>query len=254
LWEENDFVINNKLKEYENSVFKISQEGDSLLENDINYRACIKLIDENSPKNLLWLKELSKDNDILRIRKEKSLLFPIETVIIAEGATEETLLPEFGKICDYDFSKEGIHIISAGGKNQVVRLYYDLCEILKIPIFVLLDKDGVQNSQEISQKLRKTDVIHLLECGEFEDLLTMSLVKRTLDYELKNISLLEKESIDETLPRTQYLEEVFKNRGMHEFKKVEFAHMIKNNLKSKEDISDEVVQIINQIRSLNERK
>ena len=250
---ENSFVINKKLKEYEYLVFKISDEASYLLENDINYDACISLIEDNSVKNLLWLRELYSEN-ILKIRYDKSLLFPIEKVVIAEGATEETLLPEFGRICGYDFSKEGVYIIPAGGKNQVVRMYYELSDILNLPIFVLLDRDGLQNSKEITQKLRPKDCIYVLECGEFEDLLPLSLVERTLNYELKNISVIDKNVIDKTMPRTKYLEEVFKNRGMHEFKKVEFAHMIKNNLKSSKDLSPEIIQIIEQIRDFDKTK
>ncbi|MBR1461334.1 ATP-dependent endonuclease [bacterium] len=254
VWAENDLFINLKLKDYEHSVFKISQDVDILLNNSINYSACLKLIDNDSVKNLLWLKELSQGKNIEQSRHEKSLLYPLSAVVIAEGATEEILLPEFAKIYGYDFDKEGVYVISAGGKNQVVRAYYDLCEILNIPIFVLLDKDGVQNSKEIMQKLRNMDYIHLLECGEFEDLLPIQLVKRTIEYQLKNISLIEKDMIDESVPRTEFLEEVFKNRGLHEFKKVEFAHMVKNNLKSIEDLSPEIMQIIEQIKSLNKSK
>ncbi len=242
-----DFVINQKLYDYEKSVFIFGEDVEKLLKNKINYKACLDFIDENSPKNLRWLKILSKGNDI-KIRQEQALRFPIEKVIIAEGATEETLLPEFGKHCGFDFDKEGIYILSAGGKNQVVKLYYQLSEILRLPIFVLLDKDASENLEEIKPRLRQCDKIHLLECGEFEDLLPINLVLRTLEYELKNISMLEKEKLNEDIPRVKFLEEVFKTRGMHEFKKVEFAQMVKINIKTDEDISPEIRDIIDEIR------
>lgn len=54
--------------------------------------------------------------DIKQERFKNSLRFPVEKVVIAEGATEETLLPEFAKRCGYDFDKEGIYVLSAGGK------------------------------------------------------------------------------------------------------------------------------------------
>ena len=72
--------------------------------------------------------------------------------------------------------------MSAGGKNQVVKLYYRLVDSLNLPIFVLLDKDAKENLEEIKPKLRSIDKIHLLACGEFEDLLPLELVHRTLDY------------------------------------------------------------------------
>lgn len=245
---ENDYLINQRLLNYENSVFENNKNVQELLNNKINYRACLSYIDEKSPKNLLWLKNLEISSDIRKSRFDNSLRFPVEKVVIAEGATEETLLPEFAKRCGYDFDKEGIYILSAGGKNQVVKLYYQLVESLKLPIFVLLDKDAKENLEEIRPKLRDIDKIHLLDCGEFEDLLPIKLVERTLDYELKNISMLEKEKLNEDIPRVKFLEEVFKTRGMHEFKKVEFAQMVKKNIKHEEDISPEVVEIIDEIR------
>lgn len=245
---ENDYLINQRLLNYENSVFENNKNVQELLNNKINYKACLSYIDEKSPKNLLWLKNLEISSDIRKSRFDNSLRFPVEKVVIAEGATEETLLPEFAKRCGYDFDKEGIYVLSAGGKNQVVKLYYQLVESLKLPIFVLLDKDAKENLEEIQPKLRDIDKIHLLDCGEFEDLLPIKLVERTLDYELKNISMLEKEKLNEDIPRAKFLEEVFKTRGMHEFKKVEFAQMVKKNIKHEEDISPEVVEIIDEIR------
>lgn len=245
---ENDYLINQRLLNYENSVFENNKNVQELLNNKINYKACLSYIDEKSPKNLLWLKILEISSDIRKSRFDNSLRFPVEKVVIVEGATEETLLPEFAKRCGYDFDKEGIYILSAGGKNQVVKLYYQLVESLKLPIFVLLDKDAKENLEEIQPRLRDIDKIHLLDCGEFEDLLPIKLVERTLDYELKNISMLEKEKLNEDIPRVKFLEEVFKTRGMHEFKKVEFAQMVKKNIKHEEDISPEVVEIIDEIR------
>lgn len=245
---ENDYLINQRLLNYENSVFENNKNVQELLNNKINYKACLSYIDEKSPKNLLWLKNLEISSDIRKSRFDNSLRFPVEKVVIAEGATEETLLPEFAKRCEYDFDKEGIYVLSAGGKNQVVKLYYQLVESLKLPIFVLLDKDAKENLEEIQPRLRDIDKIHLLDCGEFEDLLPIKLVERTLDYELKNISMLEKEKLNEDIPRVKFLEEVFKTRGMHEFKKVEFAQMVKKNIKHEEDISPEVVEIIDEIR------
>ncbi len=247
---EEDYLINLKLAEYENTVFVCDANVQKLLNNKINYKAFLSIIEDSSPKNLRWLKTLSKTGDMEIERREKSLRFPIKMVVIVEGATEETLLPEFAKFCGYDFDKEGIYVLSAGGKNQVVKLYYKLVEMLKFPIFVLLDKDAKDNLDEISPKLRSMDKIHLLECGEFEDLLPLSLVERTLEYELSNISILEKEMLDTDEPRVKILEEVFRTRGRHEFKKVEFAQLVKNNIKSKSDISVEIAEIIEEIRSM----
>lgn len=247
-----DYIINQRLYDYEKSIYIINENIEKFLKNKINYKAFVTLIDENSPKNLKWLKALGSPMDIKQERFKNSLRFPVEKVVIAEGATEETLLPEFAKRCGYDFDKEGIYVLSAGGKNQVVKLYYRLVDSLKLPIFVLLDKDAKENLEEIKPKLRPIDKIHLLACGEFEDLLPLELVQRTLDYQLNNISMMEKEMLNAPEPRVKILEEVFKTRGMHEFKKVEFAQMVKKNIKTNADISDEICEIINEIKGHGE--
>lgn len=245
---DDDYLINQRLWDYEKSIFKIDENVEKLLKNKINYKACLSFIDETSPKNLKWMKSLEFAKDIEAVRFKESLRFPIEKVVIAEGATEETLLPEFAKRCGFDFDKEGIFVLSAGGKNQVVKLYYQLVEVLKVPIFILLDKDAKDNLEEIKPRLRSIDRIHLLACGEFEDLLPLSLIHRTLDYELSNISIIEKEMLNEDAPKVKILEEVFRTRGMHEFKKVEFAQMVKKNILSDEDISAEIREIIDEIK------
>lgn len=247
-----DYIINQRLYDYEKSIYIINENIEKFLKNKINYKAFVTLIDENSPKNLKWLKALGSPMDIKQERFKNSLRFPVEKVVIAEGATEETLLPEFAKRCGYDFDKEGIYVLSAGGKNQVVKLYYRLVDSLKLPIFVLLDKDAKENLEEIKPKLRSIDKIHLLACGEFEDLLPLELVQRTLDYQLNNISMMEIEMLNAPEPRVKILEEVFKTRGMHEFKKVEFAQMVKKNIKTNADISDEICEIINEIKGHGE--
>ncbi len=242
-----DYLINQRLYDYEKSTFNINSETEKLLKNKINYKAGLDFININSPQNLQWLKMLAASSDIKEDRFKFSLHFPIEKVIIAEGATEETLLPQFAKVCGCDFDKSGIYILSAGGKNQVVKLYYELIERIKLPIFILLDKDAKENLDQIMPKLRPQDKIHLLACGEFEDLLPLELVRKTLEYELHNISTLELDMLNEPMPRVKILEEVFKTRGMHEFKKAEFARMIKDKISSKSDISPEIQQIIDEI-------
>ena len=245
-----DLSINEKLKIYETSVFNLDKNVLSLLENEFDYHSCMSFINEKSVKNLQWLKLLSEQTDIISAREKLALRYPVEIVVLVEGATEETLLPEFAKLYDYDFDKNGVYLIPAGGKNQVVKLYYELYSILKLPIFVLLDRDGKQNALEIQPKLRNIDKIHIIECGEFEDVLSKDLVKRTLDYELKNISETAFEFEEEEGNRVKYLEEVFKHRGMHEFKKVEFSQMIKKNISDENDLTPEIIKIISEIRNL----
>ena len=245
-----DLTINKKIYKYENSVAFLDENMQWLVKNSIDYQSCISFIDDNSVPNLRWLKALSESSDILQMRKTKGFLFPVEIVVLVEGITESTLLPEFAKLAGFDFDKNGVFVLPAGGKNQVVRIYYELYNQLKLPIYVLFDKDGVRNSKEIEMKLRKNDKIHIISCGEFEDALPKDLVERTLNNELKNISVTDINIKEEQGHRVKYLEEIFKHRGMHEFKKVEFAQMIRGNISSKADLTPEIARIIEEIKNL----
>ena len=104
---QNTGTINERLLNYEKSIFKITKNTEILLKNKINYDAFIHLLSGDIPKNLQWLKHLACNDDIKEIRNNMSLRFPVEKVLIVEGATEETLLPTFAQKCGYDFDKNG---------------------------------------------------------------------------------------------------------------------------------------------------
>lgn len=240
---ENNLLLNKKLYEYENRVFNLSAQTNLLLENNINYGAFVSLINDNSPINLKWLKSLANPND-----KSKNFRFPIKLVLIVEGITEEILLPVFAQKCDFDFDKNGVQIVSAGGKNQVVKLYYTYAQQLKIPVFVLLDSDAKENYEQISIRKRKFDKIHLINYGEFEDILPENLVEKTLNDYLINLNSVTKDDFKYE-KMVANLEEIFKNKGFHEFKKAEFAQLVKSHIDSEVDISDEIRAIIYEIKS-----
>ncbi len=227
--------INKKLASYENFLFKNSSKTQALLDNTINYDAIIPKFGKDLPYNLRWLKNLKKNINID---------FPIKKIVIAEGITEEILLPVFAKKYGIDFEKEGVFVISAGGKNQVVKLFYKYADILKIPMFVLLDCDAKSNLEEIKPKLRSCDKIHLLS-GEFEDLLSLNLIKRTLNRKFKNYFKISLNDLRKPEPMTKILTNLFKNFGT-EFKKAEFAESVSKNIK-KEDLTEELISIFNEI-------
>ena len=243
-----DYLVNKKLYDYEDSTFILDKNTQKLIDNKINYKECIKLLDGTLPVNLKWLKNLDASNNQISDREKMALRFPVETLVLVEGITEETLLPEFAKLCGFDFDKNGIYVISAGGKNQVVKLFYQYADILRIPMFVLMDKDASKNYDEIIPKLRENDRVHILECGEFEDALPLKLINKALQYGLNNISMLDDKAIGKDTGMVKALEEIFRHRGMHEFKKSEFAQMVKACLLSKEDVSDEIEEIIDEIK------
>lgn len=244
-----DLIINRELKMYENSVFYLNEAVQTLLDNKINYAAAITLIDDNAPLNLKWLKLLNSAADVHQMRELHALRYPLEKVVICEGITEEILLPEFARLLDYDFDRNGVYIWSAGGKNQVVKAFYQFVEYIRLPLFVLLDSDAAENSEEIKPRLRLKDRIYLLKSGEFEDILPVELVEKTLRYATENISVPFSENI-EAGHTVEFLEEFFKHRGLHEFKKAEFAAMVKQNISDNIEVSDEIKNVINAIKCL----
>ena len=246
----NDFSVNKRILDYETGLFDFDDNTKTLVNNKINYSAGLKLLEGGLPLNLKWLKILSNPNYTEELSRLHGLKFPVKKLVICEGITEEILLPEFSKILGYDFNKNGVQMISAGGKNQVVKMFYEFSQILKAPIFVLLDSDAKNNYEEIKPRLRAYDKVYLLEKGEFEDILALPLIEKTLKASIKNISLTPSEEPSKTEGMVHYLTEFYKKRGVHEFKKSDFALAVKENISDSDDVSVEFCKIIEELKSV----
>ncbi len=242
-----DYTINFRLQENENNIYKLSDDTQKLLKNKLNYKSALKIQEINKPINLRWLKHLSENLSLTDIRKKYSTRFPLSKVILAEGITEEILLPKFGRLLGYNFDEEGIQVIGAGGKNQVVKTYYKLAEELKIPIFILLDNDANDNLNQIEPKLRQIDCVHLISSGEFEDLLPQNLILKTINYELQNFATITENEFNPELSAVANLVEIFRLKGLHEFKKADFAQKVEENLFDENDVSDEIRTIFKEL-------
>ena len=116
--------LNGLLAEEESKLFNLTEEKtffDGSLDIDSLVRLPCPLVPV--PVNVQWLLNVKENEPLVKTRQEKALKFPIEKFVLAEGITEEILLPVFAKLQGCDFMKNGIHLISAGGKNQVARWY-----------------------------------------------------------------------------------------------------------------------------------
>lgn len=248
-----DLKINEYIKQYENSVFINNNETQNLLDNTIDYKAALKYINDSQKVNLKWLKcvvnqSYTQDfNEMYKLREKEALKYPLEKIILVEGITEEILLPAFSKLLGKDFYQKGIQIIAAGGKNQVVKLFYELSDEVKLPIFVLLDKDAEENISQIRPKLRTKDKIHLVSCGEFEDLLPHKLIIKTINSHFINFLNISEGDLCGDSGMAKILSELFRTKGLHEFKKADFAKLVRENITDKNDISEEIETIIDEI-------
>ena len=247
-----DLKLNEIIKNDEEKIFYLTNEDREFLNSKIDFLALINLLDENTlPLNL---KRLKFQNNLTsnETREKYATLFPVSKVVLVEGITEEILLIEFAKILGLDFKKEGIFVLGAGGKNQVARKYYKLIEEIKIPIFILLDSDAKEIANLIIPKLRNKDMLHLIKTGEFEDILTGKLIKNALNFHFAQNMLNNENEFEENGHAVVELHDCFKNNGWGEFKKADFAKIIREYLHQAKNppVSDELKLITDEIKNL----
>ena len=247
-----DLKLNEIIKNDEEKIFYLTNEDREFLNSKIDFLALINLLNENTlPLNL---KRLKFQNNLTsnETREKYATLFPVSKVVLVEGITEEILLIEFAKILGLDFKKEGIFVLGAGGKNQVARKYYKLIEEIKIPIFILLDSDAKEIANLIIPKLRNKDKLHLIKTGEFEDILTGKLIKNALNFHFAQNMLNNENEFEENGHAVVELHDCFKNNGWGEFKKADFAKIIKEYLHQAKNppVSDELKLITDEIKNL----
>jgi hypothetical protein len=245
-----DYNLNKFLLNEIQSTYILSDDLKRLVDLDIDIISVLGLLDtkRNLPINLRRLIVI-KDHlqDAVELRKKHALRFPVEKVVLCEGITEEILLPEFAKFCGCDFDKQGIKLISAGGKNQVAKLYYELKNELNVPIFVLLDADAIEVSNSIKSVLRLQDMIYLIDKGEFEDIFSLNLIKRTINNSFRNICECSISDIKQEQPMVKTLTDFYRIHELGDFQKSEFARELANNLKYDTDITQEILALINSI-------
>lgn len=246
-----DFSINETIKKDEERIFYLNEKEKKYLNSKIDFMSALNLFNEEElPLNLKRLK-LQNNLSSKEVRKKYSTLYPVEKIVLVEGITEEILLIEFAKILNLDFKKEGIYVLGAGGKNQVARKYYKLIEKIKIPIFILLDLDASETTELIRPKLRKTDKLYKIKSGEFEDILPKNLIKNALNHHFAQ-NLLVENSFFEDGHAVQDISNCYKNNGWGEFKKSDFAKIVREYLlKAKNPpVSDELKKIIDEIKEM----
>ena len=244
-------AINNLISTEENAFYNLTDDLKELINANLDFEGVLGLVQTNksTPLNLKRLILLKKhEMKPVELRERFNLKFPVEKVVLCEGITEEILLPAFSSAYGYDFNKHGVHLISAGGKNQVAKLYCELKDELKLPIFVLLDADAQKTAESIKTVLRATDRIHLIEHGEFEDLFSLFLIKRTINNRYKNFFQCSVGDFKSDLPMTKVLGEYFRINNLGDFQKAEFAKEILKNIKSEADLTDEIKVIIEEIQ------
>ena len=247
-----DLSLNEIIKKDEEKIFYLTETEKKYLNSKIDFEAALDLFETDElPLNLQRLK-LQKNLSSDETRKKYSTLYPVKKAVLTEGITEETLLIEFAKILGVDFKKEGIFVLGAGGKNQVARKYYKMIEEIKIPVFILLDNDADEICELIKPKLRKIDSLYKIKSGEFEDILPKNLIKNALNFHFSQNLLSNGDDFEESNHTVENLNNCYKNNGWGEFKKADFAKIVREYILSAKNppVSDELIKITEEIKTL----
>jgi len=239
---DSDFIC-ELMRELEDKYFihsDISNVSYQYLSSRVNFSTMLAYIGDNKnlPKNLIWLKNISQNSDLSLLREEKSLLYPIEKILLCEGETERIVLSTILKMFNYNLDKMGVLLVAAGGKNQVARKYYSMIEYTKLPFFILLDRDASSVKHLIENKLRDKDKIYLIKSGEFEDLIPPKILIDTLNFIHNSEIQCKIEDFDVNLSSVINLENISKKYGFGEFKKAHFAHGLKEYIEKNAYCSD----------------
>ena len=236
------YELNHLFTYLEDKYFKFNELSYQYLSARLNISQMINEIEINdySPKNLIWLKYVAcnPECNLITLRNDYSLLYPIEKIILCEGQTEELLLEPICKLFGYDFNKLGVKVISAGGKNQVARKFYQMADYTKLPFFILLDRDAYKIQDLIKPKLRKIDSLYLICNGEFEDIIPKNILLKTINYVHKNDYNCFFDDFNDNVSMVSNLENIYKKYGFGDFKKAEFAKQLSFYIKQYATLDD----------------
>ena len=226
---QNSFFINDILTDLEKKYFKDDEVSYQYLSYRLNFDGMLNEIKniDNLQKNVAWLKSINNSQNLENTREEKNLLYPIEKIILCEGQTEYVLLSTILRIFGLDTDKLGLYVLPAGGKNQVARKFYNMLEYCNLPFFILLDKDAMQIKELIKPKMREIDKLYLLKSGEFEDIIPISLLKKTINLIHSNDFNCNDDDFRQEESMVKNLEIIYRKYGFGEFKKAYFAQSLR---------------------------
>lgn len=241
----------------ENSFKNIDKRTKILINTKLNISPILnKLTYNNSVFNLQFLikvnEKYNKDTQLtfeslIQLRNKYNLKYPISKILIVEGITEEILLPVFANKLNYNFDKYGIYILGAGGKSKSPALYLKLKNKVNIPITLLFDADASEICNNLNKTIVKKDKSILISEGEFEDILSLNLIKRSLNNEYEPITPIIKDDLLIYSNMCENIEHFYRSRHLGEFKKAKLSKILAQNVKYKTDITKEIKNLIQNI-------
>jgi hypothetical protein len=241
----------------ENTFKNTDKSIKTLVNTQLEITPILKKIDyEQSVFNLKFLMKVQEKfeknpkinyEELTRLRDKYSLMLPVSKILIVEGITEEILLPVFSKKLGLNFDKMGIYILGAGGKSKSPSLYFKLKNKLKIPIILLFDLDANEICLQLKEALNKKDKTIIIENGEFEDILSLTLLKRSLNKEYLPATPVIMQDLRIFHSMCENIEYFYKSRKLGEFKKSKLSKIIAKNIKYNSDITPQIKKLIHNI-------
>jgi hypothetical protein len=171
-------------------------------------------------------------------------------LILAEGLTEEILLPAFSKSAGVDFDRNGIKIVPSGGKKKVLQQYLRLCREVDLPILMIFDSDGEEQAEAARNSLRSIDDIYVIPNGEFEDILPESLICGAVNSYYRLSGKISPADINGAERKSRVLERLWKEKGFGKFRKVEFASIVAGHINAGTALSPELEAIFAKIQNM----
>ena len=176
-----------------------------------------------------------------------------DLLLLVEGETEMILLPHFAYLLGRDFSALGVMVVSAGGGKQVARRYFEMRDVVSLPIVLVTDADAGEEVEVAAESLRENDRLHIWKDGEIED----TFGTETLVQQLNNFlqasgapGYVGATDFPAGQRRTVILNRLWRARGLGNFDKIGFAEVVAAHLRDKEQVPADVVGAISKVQSL----
>jgi hypothetical protein len=185
-----------------------------------------------------------------RQRQELTGAFQPNLILLVEGETETILLSHFARLLGHNFSSMGVMIVSCGGAKQVARRYFELRDVVTLPVVLVVDDDAGEEIEVAAESLRDSDRLHIWKAGELEDTLETHVLVHQLNMFLQSAGAGGSVSHNDFPPgerRTAILNKLWRARGLGNFDKIGFAELMSTHIRDKTDVPQDVVKGINAI-------
>jgi hypothetical protein len=174
-------------------------------------------------------------------------------ILLVEGETESILLPHFAYLLGHDFSAMGVMVVSAGGGKQVARRYFELRDVVELPIVMLTDADAGEEIEVAAEALREHDRLHIWKDGEIEDTLETEILVQQVNNFLQVSGAPGYVSINDFPAehrRTTILNRIWRARGLGNFDKIGFAEVVATHVRERAQVPRDIVKAIETVQKL----